>query len=286
MHEIKKLFSLFTIIIMALALITSCGSSSGTPEQEPEEEEVKTAFLYLDVNVEENLFLNKYDVYVELNGERLGEIKHGDYFTHLAELPWGNYTVKFINTEKSYVTVSKDLTIEENTTYKCIIHTDDDEIVIKEEEVINGIEGSSLKMPDVVGTNLETAEKELKTIGFVNVKSEASGDELIFLSSNWMVIEQSVASGTELDKNQEIVLTCRREEELINEEYKDLNLVEAKKKATEKGFTSFELKEDSAYTNVTKRLENISDEVAEKWIVTDAGKVNDTEVRFYLSYTA
>lgn len=281
----KKLISLVALLMVLLMLTTACGSSSGESEPAVEEEEIKTAYLYLDVNFEGNIFLNKYDVFVELNGERLGEIKHGDYFTHMAEVPWGDYTIKFINTEKSSVTASKDLTIDRDTTYKCTIHTDKDEIVIKDEEVIEGIEGSSLKMPDVVGTNLSTAKEELETIGFVNIEEKASDDSTILMESNWVVIEQSVEPETELDKNHEIVLTCRKETELFNEAYNGLNLAEAKKKANGEGFTDFELKEDSAYTNVTKRLEKISDEEAAKWIVTDAGKASDTKVRFYLSYT-
>lgn len=281
----KKLLSFVTILMMVLILATACGSSSSESELEPEKEEIKTAFLYLDVNFEGNILLNKYDVFAELNGERIGKIKHGDYFTYMAEVPWGDCQIKFINTEKSSVTVSKRLTIESDTTYKCIIHTDSDEIVIKEEEVIDGIEGSSLKMPDVVGTNLDKAKEELETIGFVNIESKAKDDSSIWLSSNWVVIEQSVVPETELDKNQEIILTCRKETELFNEAYKDLNLVDAKKKAVGEGFTIFDLKEDAAYTNITKRLEKVSDEDAAKWIVTDAGKVDDTKVRFFLSYT-
>lgn len=281
----KKSLSFFAILILVITLMTACSSSSTAPEQEPEEEEIKTAFLYLDINFEQNIFLNKYDVYVELNGERLGEIKHGEYFTHMAEVPLGEYKVEFINTEKSSVRASKKLSIETDTTYKCTIHTDSDEIVIKEEEVIEGIEGSSLKMPDVVGANLSTAKEELETVGFVNIEEKASDDSTILMESNWVVIEQSVNPGTELDKNQEIVLTCKKEKVLFNEAYKDMNLADAKKKATGEGFTTFELKEDSAYTNISKRLEKISDEEAAKWIVTDAGKVSDTKVRFYLSYT-
>ena len=136
----KKLLSFTAMFMLILIIATACGSSSNAIEQEPEEEEIKTAFLYLDVNFEGNILLNKYDVFVELNGERLGEIKHGDYFTYMAEVPWGDCQVKFINTEKSSVTVSKKLTIESDTTYKCILHTESGEIVIKEEEVIDGIE--------------------------------------------------------------------------------------------------------------------------------------------------
>ena len=280
----KKSLLFVAMLMIVLAFVTACGSST-EPEPEAEEEEIKTAFLYLDVNFEENIFLNRYDVYVELNGERIGEIKHGDYFTYISEVPWGDYTVKFINTEKSSVSASKELTIEGDITYKCTIHTDNDEIVIKEEEVIEGIEGSRLKMPDVVGTNLETAKEELETIGFVNIVEKASDDSMIIMESNWVVIDQNVSPETESDKNQEIVLTCRKETELFNEAYKNLNLAEAKEKAKEEGFTTFELKEDSAFTNVTNRMEKISDEEAARWIVTDAGKVSDTEARFYLSYT-
>ena len=280
----KKPLSFIAIMVLALVISTACGSSSA-PDPEAEAEEIKTAFLYLDVSFEQNLFLNKYDVFVELNGERLSEIKHGDYFTYLAEVPCGDCTVKFINTEKSSVTISKDLDIESDTTYKCMIHTDSDVIVIKEEEVMDGIEGNSLSMPDVVGNNLKTAREELETIGFVNINNKANDDSVILMESNWVVVEQSVSSGTELDKNQEITLTCRKETELFSEAYKDLNLADAMEKASEEGFTSFVLKEDCAYTNVTKRLAKITDEEAAKWLITDAGKISDTEARFYITYT-
>ena len=285
MRKTKVLWLLMVFsIMMILILVSSCSSSDG-PASEGEEEEIETAFLYLDVDCEKNLLLNRYDVSVNLNGERIGEIKHGEYFTHISEVPLGDCSVEFENTEESSVNVKKELTIESDTTYKCTIHTDGDEIVIKDEEIIEGIEGSRLKMPDIVGTNLERAQEELETIGFVNIESKAKDDSSIFMPSNWVVVEQSVAPETEIDKNQEIILTCRKEEDLFNEAYKDLNLADAKKKAIEKGFITFELTEDASYTNVTKRLEKISDEDAEKWIVTDAGKADETTARFYLSYT-
>ena len=278
----KKLLAIITVLILTVSIVNACGASR---ETEQKEEKVETSALYLDINFEENLFLNKYGVCVDLNGERLKDLKHGEYFTHMAKVPHGNCTILFQNTEKSEVKASKTLTVKGDMTYKCTIHTDGDEIVIKDEEVIEGIEGSKITMPDVVGNNLETSKEELKTLGFVNVENKANDDSTILMDSNWVVIEQSINSGTEIDKNDQIVLTCRKEADLFSEEYKGMNLAEASKKAADNGFTILELKEDAAYSNVTKLLAKISDEEKTKWIVTDAGKASDNKARLILSYS-
>ena len=262
--------------------MTACGSKNDDSGLKNEESE--SLQLYLDINFEENIILNRYDVYAILDDEKLDEIKHGKYYTKLCEVDRGDHVIEFENTEKPSVKASKTITIEEDTTYKCTIHTDGDEIVIKDEEIISGVENSDLEMPNMVGTNLETALKQLESLGYVNVKAKANDDRTIILETNWVVIEQSVPENTKIDKNQEIILTCKKETELFGEKYKGLELVDAKRQATEEGFKTFYYFEDYSYTDISKILADISDEDAKKWIVTDASKFDDDIISFSLSY--
>lgn len=191
------------VLLLIPTLFVSCSSSS-----EEIKEEVEMVKLYLDVNFEENIIFSRYDVDVKVNGDNVGTIKHGDYFTSLQEVPKGDCKIVFQKVDEASVDVTKKLSLEGDTTYKCIIASHSDEIEIKEEEVIEGIEGMSIAVPDVVGINLEEARQQLENAGFVNITAKGSDGDTIWYEPDWFVKDQSVKPGSEIDKNQEIILTC------------------------------------------------------------------------------
>lgn len=219
----KKLISILLVLLLIPSLFTSCSSS-----EESEPEEVEIVKLYLDVNFEENILFSKYDVDVKVNGDKVGTIKHGDYFTSLQEVPKGDCKIVFQKVDDSSVDVTKKISLEGDTTYKCTIASHSDEIEIKEEEIIEGIEGMAIAIPDVVGLNLEEARQQLENAGFVNITAKGENGDTVWYEPDWYVKEQSVKAGSEIDKNQEIVLTCsegpleeKREEATDTEEKKE-----------------------------------------------------------------
>ena len=90
----KKRIGILTAVLMFLVIAASCGSgSTGSESAEPEEEVViPTHQLYLDVEFEPNLLLDKYDVDVYVDDTKLGNIPHGEYFTALTEVEEGHHT--------------------------------------------------------------------------------------------------------------------------------------------------------------------------------------------------
>lgn len=199
----KKLFLTVLVILLVGLGFTACSTSSNG-----EDEEAKSAKLYLDVNFEENIIFSKYDVEVELNNEKIGTIKHGEYYTSLQDVPVGDCKIEFSKVDNSEIKAAKEIHIESNSTYKCTIISHSDEIEIKDEAITDGIDGSHLVVPAVVGMKMDEARYTLENAGFVNIVPKSTNEESVIYEPDWSVKEQSVAEGEEIDKNQEIILTC------------------------------------------------------------------------------
>ena len=67
------------------------------------------------------------------------------------------------------------------------------------------------KVPDVKGMVLSSAIKKLKEKDFSNISYTSNDGRSIIEPSNWIVIDQSVKSGTKYKATEQIVLTCKKD---------------------------------------------------------------------------
>ena len=100
-------------------------------------------------------------------------------------------------------------------TFRCVI-AHGSSIELKDIEVIDNIDGSAMKVPDVIGMILSDAETKLKELEFANIKSEGIGAD-IWDHDNWLVQSQSVTEGSKIDRHEEIVLTCLHLDDYFND---------------------------------------------------------------------
>ena len=189
------------------------------------EREYKVNF---EISCTENLMFSKYDVKVYINSVSEGTLNHGSTQTYTKTLKKGEYTLKFENAEDKYVKGEIKVHITKDETYKIKIDCTSSKINAK---IVSGGNDSKeettktendqtgkIKMLDVKGLTLDKAKEKLKEIGFKNITEESDNGKLIFLDSNWKVIDQSVKEGTEAEKDLEIKLTCHKDETIQNTE--------------------------------------------------------------------
>ncbi len=280
----KKRIGILTAVLMFLIIAASCGSgSTGSESAEPEEEVViPTHQLYLDVEFEPNLLLDKYDVDVYVDDTKLGNIPHGEYFTALAEVEEGHHTVSFVHEVKDEVKGSKDIDVTGDMTFKCTIKGHSDEVEITDLDLIDGIVGNAIKSDNYIGRALDKVVAELKDLGFVNVSYKPlDEDDSIWDTSNWMIMEQNIEPGVELDKTTEIVLKCKKIQAYLDENYIGLNIADANAKAAELQQTAFYRNgvSDEFFEENASALEESQQTL---WVVQATGKEGFSEGKVVL----
>ena len=199
MKKSSKLVSLILALMLVICLVLSgCGGSSKGGDSKSD---IPSYKLYLDIAFEGNLLFDKYDVDVCFDEEKLDTIPHGTYYTKMLEsVDEGTHSILFHKNGDESVRGEYEVKVKGDTTFKCTIHAKGSEVKIDEVQTIDSIEGNAIQMIDVVGMNLEEARKSLTELGFVNVTSEAK-DDVIFVDSNWTVVSQNIAAGTECEYN-------------------------------------------------------------------------------------
>lgn len=280
----KKRLGFLAVIFMFLLASASCGSAGKSSEAaEPEEEVVIPVYqLYLDVEFESNFMFDKYDVDVYVDDTKLGNIPHGEYFTALTEVKEGPHTVRFVHEVKDEVSGSKDIDVTGDMTFKCRIKGHSDEVEITDLDLIEGIVGNAIKSDNYIGKALDKVIAELKDLGFVNVDYKPlDEDDSIWDTSNWMIMEQNIEPGIELDKTTEIVLKCRKIQDYLNENYIGLNMVDANARAAELQQTLFfrngvsdEFFEDASAIEESRQ---------KLWVVQKTGKEGFSEGKVVLN---
>ena len=172
-----------------------------------------TVKLYFDIEFIPNLVFSTYDIEVYVDDLKIGTIPHGKHFTYLMDIEKGKHTVKFYKDSDNDVSSSKNIDINNDSTFQCSLHSYASDISIDDYKFEKDVTGASLTMIDVVGNTLDIAKKKLKDVGFINIKSESDNGKIIVLESNWTVVSQSIEASTVADKNIEIVLTCHKDED-------------------------------------------------------------------------
>ena len=151
----KKIIEVL-IIMFLIVCVTSCGSKDkGTEAEEPEVVKYK---LNVEVECEKNILLDKYDVEVLVDDDKLGVVTHGETGNFSTELEAGDYTIKF-KEDGGEATGSVGISISGDTELKYIINCKSDEISIDEVILSDTLIGK--KKGDVI--------RQLKDAGFTNI---------------------------------------------------------------------------------------------------------------------
>lgn len=261
----KRLFSATCIFFIASSLFSGCSaapkSTQQTPSETPEHQ------LYLDIAFESNLLMSKYDVDVFLDDTQIGSIKHGENFTKTCSAKEGEHQLIFYKDGDQSIKGSTPISVSEEATFKCTIHASGSEIKIDAIQMLDSIVGSSIKMENASGLNLQEVLDMLIAKGFVNVQSKAEDGDSIWDNSNWTVIHQNVEPGKEIDKNEAIILTCIKTEGYLNNMFAGMSIAEARAKAQELGYSKVTFENTDSYADVTSQVETMSKEDAKHWLV-------------------
>ena len=236
-------------------------------------EESDSVNLYLDVGFNSNLFMNKYDVSLELDGEQLGTLEYGLYYTKLCNVTPGKHMLSVYKSDDSEIIGEKSFQVKEDSTFQCRLKTKKKEIEFEEAKTFNGTAGHSLEVPDCVGLHLVDAKELLDQKGFVNYHYEGNTEETIE-EETWVVDAQNFKGGEKIDKNDKIILTCIPGEEYVDKTFPGLAYNDAIKKAKELGYKKV-LRIDSRRKTtegkaVRLNASKVSDEAKPYWTVKAA----------------
>lgn len=239
-------------------------------------EEEKTYNLYFDITFKENAFLDRYDVQVFLDNEEVGEIKHGTPFTSIKEVSEGKHEILISKKNKPSVSTQEEIIVQEDCTYRVTISAEGKMVKINQRELIAGLEGAFINMPDVTLRFLPDALNTLKETGFIKIEYKSIKKGSIDTPANWIVLEQSIKPGEVKDKNDEIILSCQKRVDFVKEHFEDKNILQAVNEATKVGY------EVSFVDSITGRdLRNDfmgkAKEDLELWVVSKAESIKSNQ---------
>lgn len=231
--------------------------------EEPEETPaVQTVKLYIHVQSEMNLAFSTYDMEILCDGEVIGSVPNGEHFTKLLEVEAGKHEIVARNAENEETNSKKTIEVNEDSTFKSLLKHDKSSISFTNTSTEAGIGEASLEMPNVEGQYLSAALDSLKSIGFVNIQQEPSGD--IWDTSNWRVVRQDVAAGTVMDCNARIQLDCISLNDFYNQQFTGKTVNEILQLAKEMGITvKFE---SDSLTDATEEVQKMSEEEKNTWV--------------------
>ena len=201
----KKVFYICLLVFLVLSLKNKSFASGS---------EYK---LYFDITFRENLLFDKYDVELYLDNEQVGELKYAVSFTCMTSAIPGKHTVIFYKSGNHDVFGLKEITIEEDCSFRGMIQTEGKKITIIESELEASLSGSSIRVEDMSNMFLTDAIKILESAGFKNIVYKSDSGSEIKKLSNWIVISQNVAPGEQHDQNDEILLTCQKIDSFLEE---------------------------------------------------------------------
>lgn len=112
-------------------MLVACSSKSEKEESEP------THKLSFEIEFDSNLLLDKYDVYLLVDGKKAETLSHGSNLSSEIEVSEGIHTIGFeeVDGKGKY---KKEIEVLEDTTFKCTIKTHSDSIDVMNLE-INGV---------------------------------------------------------------------------------------------------------------------------------------------------
>ena len=251
-------------------------------------EESDSVNLYLDVGFNDNLLMNKYDVSLELDGEQLGTVEYGKYYTKLCNVKPGKHVLSVYKTEDSEVMGEHSFQVKEDETFQCKLKTKKKEIEVEDAKNLKGTAGHSMEVPDCVGLHLVGAEILLDQKGFVNHHPKENTEETIE-EETWVVDAQNFKVGEKIDKNDEIILTCIPGEEYVDKTFPGLSYNDAIKKAKAIGYKKIQRVDSRRKTKEGKavrlKASTVSDEAKPYWTVKAAKDKYSDDATLTLSFS-
>lgn len=229
----KKAVKIATIVFFGIALLCAI---VGVIKQNPHYEEYNNNYndvvennnVEFEIDFVENLILNKYDVKLSIYDQEVN-LPHGENKTFNLELPDGKHRLKFNGDGMvEYV----DLQVKGNTRvkYQISCHTDEIKVTELEIEYLDDSNNDSNKTDsddtkteentkivisknssDFINENYKEVEKELKSLGFKNIKiSKKETTDKNNINEN--VAEITIAgkdfdANSEFDENSEVNIT-------------------------------------------------------------------------------
>ena len=289
LNKPKKIAVIAAAILLFFLIIGHFGKSGSSSE--PEQimvHELKNQ-LYLDIAYEYDLHSDSsdtYDIEIYLDGAKIGRIVHGRYFTSLQEVTDGRHTVKFYKNGDHSISAKEVISIKTDSTFRCALKSYTDEITTSDVEMLRSIIGNAIAVENVINMNLYEARQLLEDKDFVNVTHSSEDGKIILNELNWIVVSQSVDAGTEIDKNDEIILICRKADSYMGEMFDGLSAIDAQKKADEKGY-SLSFLNGANKDEMTEKMMKMTEKEKELWVVSESSVVSSAanHVRLYIVYT-
>ncbi|MBQ6333534.1 MAG: Ig domain-containing protein [Erysipelotrichaceae bacterium] len=143
---------------------------------------VSTYATTIEIDFESNWIFSKYDVSVAIGDRVLGTMKHGEDTIYNINLQSDLYDLTFSKADNSDIYGIVSLEINSVTTAKYHISCNSQNVKVEELEYKSSLETGSLLMPVnsdyFLRKNYQEAENYLKSIGFSNVVSEATTENL------------------------------------------------------------------------------------------------------------
>lgn len=296
----KKGIIIVVAVLLALFLIFGVGGNKNnieknkaaavttdtTTETTTETTTIPTYQVYLEISSSPNVFFSTYDIEIYFDGVKLGNVANGKNFTSMRTVEEGEYKIDFYKNGDHSISATEVISIYESSTFKCTLNSKSIEIAVTNVNLIPGISESEIEMDDVVNMNLAKAVSSLELKGFINVNYKSSDGTGVLSESNWIVTEQSITAGTKVDKNAEIILTCKRSSDYLSENFDGLTYPEAMQKINELGFNAT-LFNALTSNDITKKLSEMSDDKQKLWKVKESSSdsTENKAVNLYLIYT-
>lgn len=167
--------------------------------------------LYLNVDFDWNLILDKYGVDVTLNDEDICSLKHGEGFNKLLTVPTGEYTLTFAGNADIKTENSQTFTVTGPTTVNCAIKTHSKEIEFLNFELEDNVDAVAAILPDVSGLLLSEAEQILEENGFQEISTDI--DAWYYESSEYQVLRQKPKAGKFYPYTKNLLLLCEKLDE-------------------------------------------------------------------------
>lgn len=130
------------------------------------------------VNFVSNLMFSKYDVKFNFDGVNKGSLPHGESADYQLAVDPGEYSIEFISEDSSSVKGKTTLKVagDVNVSYKIECHSDTISIEVEYTENLGDVGEDDIMMPssmtDYKYNNYKDVEKELKELGFTNIKTK------------------------------------------------------------------------------------------------------------------
>lgn len=197
----------------------------------------ETVTVFIDITNDANLVFAKYDINIFLDGTIIGTVKNGDLITKSMDIFVGKHTLKLVSASDNKVFIEKEFTISNASTLKCVLKAHESKIEFLKSEIIDGIKGAEITMPDTFGKMLPEAKNNLQSLDLKKITAKTNTNESIVMDSNWIVFEQNIKAGEIIEKGTEIVLTCGRISDFVSKYISSSSVKEVLDITSKLGFT-------------------------------------------------